>query len=300
MPEANNTTLSNRRIAKNTMFMYFRMILSMAISLYTSRVVLRVLGVEDFGIYNIVGGVVVMFSFINNFLNSACQRFLSFSLAKDTKEETQKIFNTALFTHAVVAILFVLAAETLGLWFFYKKIVIPDGRMTAAIWLYHIYVLNTCLSICRVPYNAAIIAEEKMDFYAYMTIIESILRLVIVFLLVVIPFDKLIVYGLLHTGIVVLLFLLEKIYSEHKFEFCIFSLKYDKKYIRGMVSFSGWNLFGSIADLGYKQGTNIILNLFCGVTLNAAMGLATTVRSSIFNFVNNLQVAANNSSLKFQ
>lgn len=289
---------NNKKIAKNTVMLYFRMILSMIVSLYTSRVVLDVLGVEDFGIYNIVGGVVVMFSFINTFLNSACQRFFSYSLASDPITETKKIFHTSLYIHLLIAIIFAISAETIGLWFMYEKIVIPDDRFWAAIVLYHIYVLNTCLSIFRVPYNAVIIAEEKMDFYAVTTIIESILRLVIVYMLVIIPLDKLITYGFLHTFTALLMIFWYGMYCKCKFVYCTLSIKKDKRYLRNMLSFSGWNMFASIADIGYKQGSNIILNMFFGVTLNAAMGIATTVRGTIGSFSGNMMVAANPQIIK--
>lgn len=270
----------------------------MIVSLYTSRVVLDVLGVEDFGIYNIVGGVVVLFSFINTFLNSACQRFFSYSLAKDPISETKKIFHTSLFIHFIIAVIFAISAESIGLWFMYEKIVIPDDRFWSAIVLYHIYVLNTCLSIFRVPYNAVIVAEEKMDFYAVTTIIESVLRLIIVYMLVIIPLDKLITYGFLHTFIALLMIVWYGMYCNCNFSFCTFSIKKDEKYLRNMLSFSGWNMFASIADVGYKQGSNIILNMFFGVTLNAAMGIATTVRGTIGSFSGNMMVAANPQIIK--
>lgn len=289
---------NNTRIAKNTIMLYLRMILNMIVSIYTGRVVLEVLGVDDFGIYNIVGGVVVMFSFINNFLNTACGRFISMAIVSKDKSEPNRIFRTALFVHLIIAIIFALAAETIGLWFLYEKLVIPEYRFEAAILLYHIYVFNTCLTILRVPYNATIIAEEKMNFYAYTSIGETVLRLFIVYLLVIISFDKLITYALLHTVIVIFMLIWFQLYAKKHFEYCKISIKYDKEYLKKMTTFSGWNLFGSIADLGYKQGSNIVLNMFCGVTLNAAMGLATTVRSTIFNFITNFQVASNPQIMK--
>lgn len=285
--------LQTKKIARNTMLLYFRMILGMVVSLYTSRVVLRVLGVDDFGIYNIIGGVIVMFSFINTFLTSACQRYLSASIAKDAIEDTKKIFSTSLFVHVLVLLLFALVAETGGLYFVYNELVIPESRFTAALYVFHIMVVESCISIFKVPYNAAIIAEEKMDFYAYTSIIENVLRLVVVYLLVIVPSDKLITYAFLHILVSFIMLSWYKIYADKKFKYCTSSFRYDKKYLRSMLSFSGWNLFGSIADLGYKQGTNIVLNLFYGVALNAAMGIATTVRSSLYSFISNIQVAAN-------
>lgn len=288
----------NRKIAKNTIMLYFRMILNMIVSLYTGRVVLQVLGVEDFGIYNIVGGIVIMFSFINNFLNTACERFISVAIVSGSKDEPKKIFETSLFIHIMIVILFFLASETIGLWFFCNKIVVPESRFNAALWVYHIFVINTCLTIFRVPYNATIIAEEKMDFYAYTSIGESIFRLLSVFLLTVICYDKLITYALLHSIIAMFMLLWYDIYVNKHFDYCSFSLRYEKNTLKKMTSFSGWNLFGSIADVGYKHGTNIILNLFCGVAYNAAMGLALTVRSTLYNFISNFQLASNPQIIK--
>lgn len=290
--------LNTKKIAKNTVLLYFRMLLGIVVSLYTSRVVLQVLGIDDFGIYNIVGGVIVMFSFINTFLTNACQRFLSFSLAKNGVDETKKIFSTSLFIHLIVLLLFALASETVGLYFVKEKINIPEARETAALFVFQIMVLESCISIFKVPYNAAIIAEEKMDFYAYTSIFENIFRLVLIYFLLILPYDKLKVYALLHLLVSVLMLMWYKIYAERRFSYCTNSLKYDKKYLKSMVSFSGWNLFGSIADIGYKQGTNIILNLFYGVALNAAMGIATTVRATVYSFISNIFVASNPQIIK--
>lgn len=271
----------------------------MVVSIYTGRVVLEVLGVDDFGIYNIVGGVVVMFSFIKTFLDTACGRFISVAIVGEDKDKPGEIFRTAMFLHFLIAVLFVIIAETIGLWFVYNKLVIPENRFQAAVWLYHIFVFNSCFTIMKVPYNAVIIAEERMDFYAYTSIAESVFRLLIVYLLLIISgFDKLILYGLLHTGTSVIMFLWYHIYTCRRFYYCEFSFRYKKSYLKEMTGFSGWNLFGSIADLGYKQGTNIILNMFYGVALNAAMGLATTVRSTIYNFINNFQTASNPQIIK--
>ncbi len=290
--------LQTKKIAKNTLLLYFRMILTMIVSLYTSRIVLKALGVDDFGIYNIVGGVIVMFSFINTFLTGACQRFISYSIAKDNATETTKIFYTSLFIHLIILLLFALFAETIGLYFVYHELVIPESRFSATIYVYHIMVIESCISIFKIPYNAVIISEEKMNFYAYTSIIENVLRLITVFFLLIIPFDKLIVYAYLHFFVSILMLVWYKIYTTKNFTYCKTRIRYEKKYLKKMISFSGWNLLGSIADIGYKQGTNIVLNLFYGVTLNAAMGIATTVRSSIYSFINNIQVAANPQIIK--
>ena len=290
--------LHSKKIAKNTILLYFRMILGMVVSLYTSRIVLQVLGIDDFGIYNIISGVIVMFSFINTFLTSACQRYISFSIAKDSIDETKRIFSTSLFIHVLVLVIFALASETVGLYFVYNKLVIPESRFVAALYVFQIMVLESCISIFKVPYNATIIAEEKMSFYAYTSIIENVFRLIVVYILIIVPFDKLILYSVLHLLVSVVMVLWYKLYADKNFEYCTNSFRYDRKYLKDMISFSGWNVFGSIADIGYKQGTNIILNLFYGVALNASMGIATTVRSAIYSFINNIQVAANPQIIK--
>ena len=185
----------NKRIAKNTMFLYFRMFLIMGVSLYTSRVVLATLGVVDYGLYNVVGGIVTMFSFLNGSLGAATSRYITFELGKKNYERLNKLFNVALLTHIFIGIIIVLLAETIGLWFFYEKMIIPEERLNAAFWVYQISIFSTLISLIQVPYNATIIAHENMKVYAYVGIVEVILKLVVVYLLVISPFDKLIFYA---------------------------------------------------------------------------------------------------------
>lgn len=288
-----STSENNKRIAKNTAMLYIRMLLIMAVTLYTSRVVLEVLGVEDFGIYNIVGGVVVLFSFINNAMATATQRFLNFELGRNDIKEVRRVFSMSMTAHISIALLVLFLAEIIGLWFLLTQMNIPDGRMNAAVWCYQFSILTTCIQIIRVPYNACIIAYERMSFYAYISILEVILKLLIVFLLSIGGFDKLILYSILMFLVTVAVCYAYKIVCNRNFNISRYSFFWDKTLYKKLMSFSGWNLFGSAANVGAQQGLNIILNIFCGVTVNAAMGIANQVSNAVYSFVSNFQIAFN-------
>ena len=288
-----STAENNKRIAKNTAMLYIRMLLIMAVTLYTSRVVLEVLGVEDFGIYNIVGGVVVLFSFINNAMATATQRFLNFELGRNDIKEVGRVFSMSMTAHISIALLVLLLAETIGLWFLLTQMNIPDGRMNAAVWCYQFSILTTCVQIIRVPYNACIIAYERMSFYAYISILEVILKLLIVFLLTIGGLDKLILYSILMFLVTVAVCYAYKIVCNRNFNISRYSFFWDKTLYKKLMSFSGWSLFGSAATVGAQQGLNILLNIFCGVTVNAAMGIANQVSHAVYSFVSNFQVAFN-------
>ncbi len=289
---------ANKRLAKNTMFLYFRMLLLMAITLYTSRVTLQVLGVEDFGIYNIVAGVVVLFAFLSRSLNSASSRFLSVAVGKDDVYEIQQTFSTILVAHIFLMLLVLVVLETIGLWFVLYKLNIPEGRMFATNVVYQFAILSTCLSIIRIPFNASIIANEQMNFFAYTSIVEGILKLALVWLLLIIPYDKLSSYAFLMMLSTLIIDIWYLLYCVKKFKGNRIILKTNKEHLKPILSFSGWNMFNGVADIGWQQGTNIILNLFYGVTLNAAMGITNQVRSAVYSFVANLQTAANPQIIK--
>lgn len=281
----------NKRIAKNTLLLYFRMLLTMGISLYTSRVVLNVLGVEDFGIYNIVGGVVVLFSFINSSLSSGTQRFLNFELGRCDIQETRKVFSMSLTIHICVAVIVVLFAETVGLWFLNTQINIPPDRINAANWVYQFTILTVCVNFIQVPYYSSVVAYEKMSFFAYIAIVEVILKLLIVLLLVYIGFDKLKLYAILTFLVAVVMFFCYKYYCNAKIEISRYKYFWDKILFVRLLSFSGWMLFGAAAGVTATQGVNILLNLFYGVTVNAAMGIANQVNNAVNQFVSNFQTA---------
>ncbi len=289
---------NTRRIAKNTVMLYIRMLLIMAVTLYTSRVVLNVLGVEDFGIYNVVGGIVVMFSFLNGAMATSTQRFLSFSLGKNDQEQVARVFSMSMTTHISIALIVLLLAETFGLWIFYRYLNIPPERMGAAQWVYQLSVLTFCISIIRVPYNAGIIAYERMSFYAYISIVEVCLKLGMVILLQYLGSDKLILYALLMaltTGIVTFIYTL---YWCKTFSVCRYHYFWDKHLYKELISFSGWSLFGSAANVGVQQGINILLNVFFGVVTNAALGIANQVSSAVSQLVGNFQTAFNPALVK--
>lgn len=284
---------NNKRVAKNTLFLYFRMILIMLVTLYTSRVILAELGIKDYGIYNVVGGVVTMFSFINNCMTTSTQRFLTFALGKRDLKRLKDIFATSLNIHIIIGLLIIFLAETIGLWFVNNKLVISEDRIIAANWAYQFSILTFCVNIIQVPYNAVLIAHEKMNIYAYISILEVILKLLIVYLLTIVKTDKLIVYGILVFSVQLIIRAIYQFYCKKKFEECKFRLFWNKCLYKQMSSFAGWNLLGSIAWLLQGQGLNIVLNLFFGPVVNAARGIASQVSSAVMNFISNFQVALN-------
>lgn len=301
MEETTPTSTSsqnNRRIAKNTMMLYFRMILTMIVSLYTSRVILNTLGVEDYGIYNVVGGVVSMFAFFNSAMSSATQRFLSFEIGKGDFAQLRKTFNATQIIHIGIAGVIFILAETVGLWFVKTYLVIPPERLEAAIWVYHFSVLSFMVSIIQVPYNATIIAHERMNVYAYVSIIEVSLKLLIVFMLTWITYDKLKLYGILHFGVVFIIAAIYRVYTRSNFEESKFEFVKDQKLYKTLISYSGWNLFGNIAGVAKGQGVNILLNIFYGPVVNAARGIAMQVQAAVNSFVSNFQMAVNPQIIK--
>ena len=283
----------NKRVAKNTLFLYFRMILIMLVTLYTSRVVLAELGIKDYGIYNVVGGIVMMFSFLNNCMSSATQRFMTFELGRGNMDRLKKVFATSLNIHITISVIIAILAETIGLWFVNNKLVIAPDRMVAANWVYQFSILTFCVNIIQVPYNAVLIAHEKMSVYAYISILEAFLKLGIVYLLVIAPADKLIVYGILVFAVQLIICGIYQVYCRRNYVESKFKLFWDKNLYRQMSGFAGWNLFGSVAWLLRDQGLNIVLNLFFGTAINAARGVASQVSSAVMGFISNFQVALN-------
>jgi len=282
---------NNKRIAKNTLYLYFRMLLTMGVSFYTSRVVLNTLGVEDYGIYNVVGGVIVMFGFLNS--SNATSRFLTFELGRQDYEKLKKTFSAALTVHFIIAIIILILAETVGLWFLENKLVIASERMNAARWVYQLSIISAMISTTQVPYNATIIAHERMNVYAYVEILSSLLKLGIVYLLVIGNFDKLILYAILTLSVTVIITTFYKIYCAKNFPESHYKYEWDKKIIKPMIGFSGWTLFGNIAYVAKGQGNNMLLNIFFGVIVNAAYSIAITIQGVITNFVTNFQTALN-------
>ena len=295
-----NSAENNKRIAKNTILLYLRTIFLMLITLYTSRIILNILGVEDFGIYNIVGGVVVLFTFINSAMTTGTQRHLSYELGKVEHGNITEVFSACMNIHIWLAIAVFILAETIGLWFLNTQMNFPTQRMPVVNWVYQFSILSCITNIIRVPYQASIIAYERMSFYAYIGIIEATLKLAIVYILVVFSIDKLMLYSVL-SFIVIIIITIWSIFFCHK-SFKPIRLKkvHNKQLYKKMVSFSGWAMFGSVANLGIHQGINIIINIFYGVILNAAVGIANQVNSAVMTFVGSFQQALNPQLVKSQ
>lgn len=265
----------------------------MAISLFTSRVILNTLGVEDYGIYNVVGGVVAMFGFINGSMSSATQRYITFALGKEDKNRLQKVFSTTLQIHTLIAGIIVLLGETIGLWFLYNIIQIPADRMDAAFWILQCSIMSTMIMIISVPYNADIIAHEKISAFAYISILEVILKLAIVYMLVVFPFDKLILFAFFMLAVQLLICFCYSIYCNRHFEETKYKHVCDKDLFKEMIEFAGWSMFGNLSAILYGQGLNILLNVFFGPVVNAARAVALQVQNAIQGFVGNFQMAIN-------
>lgn len=284
---------NNRRIAKNTLLLYVRMLFTMAISLYTSRVVLHVLGVTDYGVYNVVGGVITLLGFLTNSMSGASSRYITFSLGKGDMREMRRTFGNILSIHFLLAGVVLLLGETVGLWFVLEKLRIPADRMDAALWVYHLSVLTAMLGVVSVPYNAAIIAHERMGAFAYIGIVDALLKLVIVYLLWVMPYDKLVVYALLLFGVQVFDRIVYGWYCVRHFEETCAGFLFDKRLFREMFAYAAWTMNGNLAVVGYTQGINILLNLFYGPVVNAARGIATQAQTVAQSFCSNFQTALN-------
>ena len=290
---------NNKRIAKNTLLLYARMLFSLLVSLYTSRVVLNTLGVEDYGIYNVVGGVVVMMGVLNGAMATSVQRFLNFELGAGNHEKLRQTFSMSLNIYALFALVFVILAETIGVWFLNTHLIIPPDRLSAANYVLQFSIFGTMLSLMGNPYNAAIVAHERMDVYAYTSIFEVLVKLGIVFLLLVIPFDKLIGYGLFLTCASCLVTLAYYIFCKRHFTECQYSLYWDKSLFRQLFSYFSWNLFGSAAAMVKGEGLNILLNMFFNPVVNGARGIACTINNVLMQFFNNFYTAVRPQIVKY-
>lgn len=289
---------SSKTIAKNTMFLYFRMMLTMAISLYTSRVILKTLGVDDYGIYQAVGGIVGFMSFLNSALSTGSSRFLMFALGKGDQDELKNTFSTVLLVHIILAVIIIIVAESAGLWFFYHKMVIPEERMTAALAVFHLSILTAAVNITQVPYSGCIQAHEKFSLYAYVSIIESMLKLLIVYLLYIGSYDKLILYAILTFVVQTGLRVYYRYYCSSHFEECKFGWVFDKAIFTPIAKFSGWSLFSNISIVLNNQGVLLLLNMFFSPTVVAARALSLQVDGVVKQFVNNYKSASNPQIIK--
>lgn len=289
---SSNST-NNKRIAKNTLLLYMRTLFTMLVTLYTSRVVLNTLGVEDYGVYNVVGGVVAMFGFINGSMSSATQRYITFALGKGDMSQLRKVFSTALQIHVLIAALIVVLGETVGLWFMYTQMQIPTERMGAAFWVLQCSIVSTVVMIISVPYNADIIAHERMSAFAYISILEAVLKLAVVYVLVVFSYDKLILYAIMILGVQLLIRFCYSHYCNKRFDESKYRHVWDKALFKEMTGFAGWSMFGNLSGVLYGQGLNMLLNVFFGPVVNAARAVSVQVQNAVQQFVGSFQTALN-------
>lgn len=284
---------SNKRIAKNTLILYVRWVFVIAINLYTVRLLWKVLGIENYGIYNVVGGIVLMFAFLNNAMISSSQRFITFALGKSDIERLQKTFSISVSVHIFLAILVLLLGETIGLWFLNFKLNIPSNRIYAANWVYQSSVLVFIINMISVPYNACIVAHERMKIFGYFGILDVLLKLLIVIILSYLPFDKLVSYSLLFLMEAICMRSLYTFYCRRNFVECHYKRHKDNKLIKEMFSFAGWSFVGNMGISIRDQGLNILINIFFNVTVNAAKGIANQVGAAINTFASSFTMALN-------
>jgi O-antigen/teichoic acid export membrane protein len=288
-----DSSANNKRIVKNTLLLYFRMLLLMLISLYTSRVILNALGVEDYGIYNVVGGVVAMFSLLSGSIRSAISRFITFELGTGNAERLKKVFSCSVTIQIGLALIIILIAETVGLWFLNYKMVIPDGRMQAANWCFQISIITFAVHLISAPFNATIIAHEKMSAFAYISILEATGKLLVAWSIAFSPIDRLVFYASMLALIACFICFLYAWYCKRHFEECTYRFIYDHSLLKQMFSFAGWNFMGTGSYLLMTQGVNILMNVYFGVVVNAARGIATQVDHAVMAFVENFTTALN-------
>lgn len=282
---------SNKRIAKNTIMLYIRMLLSMVVSLYTSRVVLNTLGVEDYGIYGVVGGIVAMFSFLNSTMSGATSRFLTYEMGRGDFQRLKETFSSTLVIHIGIACAVLILAETVGLWFLLHKLVIPAERMNAALWVYQLSILSMMITVTQVPYNACIIAHEKMEIYAYVEILNVILKLIIVYFLLLTDFDRLIFYAILVLFVSIIIAFIYRFYCISHFSECHFCAKMNSEFLKPILLFSTWDLYGNMTVALRQQGMNFIMNIFWGIIINAAVSLSNMVQGAVCSLSNNVIMA---------
>lgn len=286
-----NTQTSNKRIAKNTMYLYLRMFVSLALSLVTGRVVLRTLGVDDYGINAVVGGVIAMFNVIQVCMIGATSRFITFELGRGDEKRLKDTFSTTLTIHVIIALILFVILETVGLWMVNYKLVIPEGRMFAANCVYQFSIVSLMLGVTQTPYSSTIVAHEKMNIYAYFDILNTVLKLVIIYLLLIGNMDKLILYSILTFCVSTLMIVLNRVYCIRHFPETHYHFIWDKTLLKPIFTYSGWDVLGNVAVMARSAGVSILVNMFFGTALNAAAGIAGTVTNAVGGFANNIIMA---------
>lgn len=279
---------SNKRIAKNTIFLSVRMVIVLFISFYTTRVVLQILGVVDYGVYNVVCGFVSMFTFLKTSMSNGIQRFFNYEFGKNGEEGSNKVYCTSIYIQIILALIVLILVESIGLWYLNYKMVIPENRLVAAHWIFQFAILTFVIEIMQAPFVAAVTAHERFNFYAVVSVLDAILKLVLVLILKFVLVDKLIVYGFLMSVISFINIVLYFYYCKKNFKEIVFHRAFDSKLFKKMLGFSGWNMFGSLSGVMKEQGINLVLNLFFGPVVNAARGVALQVNSGIQGFVGNI------------
>lgn len=287
------TSESNKRIAKNTALLYVRMLFTMGVGFYTSRIILDALGFVDYGIYNVVGGIVSTLSVLNGSMAGATQRWITIALGKENLDYLKKVFTIGVTAQVIIAVLVFLIIETVGLWYLYTYAVIPDERMDASFWVFQISVVTMLLSILNVPFMGAIMAHEKMGAFAMFSIIDVVMKLVICYAVYVTTLDKLILYAALLMLTYIINFGIQQVYCYKKFEEARFKLGWDKAILKQMWSLAFWSMSGNIAYIGYTQGITLLINLFFGPAMNAAASIASQAGNIINQFSSNFQTAMN-------
>lgn len=298
MRDQTDISPNNARLFKNTVLLYIRTIVVMFITLYTSRIVLRELGVIDYGIYNVVAGFVSMFSFISGALSLAISRFITFELGKGDEVAVQKVFSASLVVQLMLSLFVVLLGEVFGLWFLNEKMNIPDNRINAANWVYQLSLLAFCINLISVPYNALITAYERMRAFAYISILEASLKLAVCFILFISFIDKLLLYGLLLVLVSIIIRVIYGSYCHHMLPGSRFSFDVRKSDIISIGKFAGWTFFSNGAAVLNTQGINVLTNIFFNVGFNAARGIATQAESAIKQFVSSFTTSINPQIIK--
>ena len=293
-------TQDNKRIVVNTIMLYIRMFVIMAVSLYASRVILQTLGASDYGLYNVIAGFVSLFTFVNSTLTAGTQRFLSYSLGKADKAYTEGVFNTAFIVHLLFALFFFVMIVPIGYWYISEHLNVPLGRECAAMWVFLFAVLSTMVNVMQVPFNAAITSHEKFSIYAYMSLYDAAMKLLIVYLLQLSSFDNLVFYAILYFVVTLSTAFIYVIYCRCNIAECRMILRhgFDKKIFKEIGAFAGWNTIGSLASLSSGQGVNLVINYFLGTLINAARGISVQVTGIINQFVTNFMTAVNPQIIK--
>lgn len=288
----------SKRIAKNTGFLYIRMFIIMAVQLYTSRVVLDKLGADDYGLYNVVGGVVGLLSFLTGTLSIGTSRFITYELGAGDAKKLKSTFVTSFYTHLALSGIIVILLETIGLWFFYNHLVIPSDRLDAAFWVYQISIFTAIVAITQVPYTSAIMAHEKMDIYAYLSIFEAGAKLLVVYLLVIAPYDKMLFYAILIAIVQIVLASFYRFFCVSKFQECRLNFSFDKSIFKKLMGFSGWNITANIAEVLKAQGVIVLINMFFQPAIVAAQAIGNQITNAMMQFINNIRTAVNPQIIK--